>query len=164
MRNKRLGSFLGVATLALLLGSAVRADEEKVALAKVPGPILAAVKKQFPGAKLVAAGKEKEDGKTVYEVSLQYKGHNYDVTATPEGKVVEVEKEITAGDLPKAVKGALDARYPKATLKKVEEITKDDKVAYEVLLVSAEKKTIEIKLDSRGKVLETEAKKGKGDD
>jgi hypothetical protein len=148
-----------VAVLSLLM-PAVRADEEKVPLDKVPKAVTDAVKAKFPDAKVVGAEKETEDGKTVYEIAIDNKGRKIEVTLTPEGKIVTVEKEITAAELPKVVADALDKKYPKATIKKIEEISKGDKItAYEALIVTSEKKTLEVSFDPDGKFLEEEVKK-----
>ena len=155
--------FLALCAAVLLLPlswQAVRADEEKVPLDKLPKAVSAAVTKRFPKAKLVKASKEKEDGKPLFEVSIEDGKTRIEVTLTPAGEIVEVEKEIAAKDLPKAVSTALEAKYPKATLKKVEEVTKGKEVAYEVLLVAKDKKMWEVKFDATGKVLNTEEKKG----
>jgi uncharacterized membrane protein YkoI len=160
MRRLVIGTF-GLALVALLGLAAVRADdekEEKVALDKLPKAVTSAVKAKFEGCELVSASKEKEGGKDVFEITIKHKGHNIDVTFTPDGKLVSVEKEIEAKDLPKAVSEALDAKYPKAKIKKVEEETKDGKVTYEVLIVTADKKTMEVVFDPKGKVVEEEKK------
>ena len=153
--------------LALLLGMFAAAtgwaDEEKVDLDKVPAKVKDAVKKAFKEAEFVSASKEKEDGKLLYEIRIKVKAQTIEVTCTEDGTVVEVEKEISAKDLPKAVAGAIDSKYPKATIKKAEEVIKGDKTAYEVLIVTADKKTVEIKYDKDGKVLEMEEKTGKPD-
>jgi len=144
-----------------LLGlvSAARADEEKVPLKDVPRTVLDAVKARFPGAELTGAAKETEDGKTTYEVALKEKDRNVDVALTAEGKIVEIEREIAAGALPKAVAAAIEAKYPKATVKKAEEIVEFDggkeSRSYEVVLAVA-KKTLEVKLSPEGKVLKEE--------
>jgi uncharacterized membrane protein YkoI len=161
-----IGCLCASATAALLVaGAGARVDEEKVPLDKVPKAVLDGVKAKFPKAELKGAAKETEDGKTVYEVSFQYKGANYDVILTPEGKITLIEKEIAAKDLPKAVAKALADKYPKATIKLAEELSDgDDKVtAYEVLLVT-DKKELEIKLDPKGKVLNEEGKGKEEDD
>jgi len=147
----------------LVLVAAVRADEEKIPLDKVPKAVREAVKDKFPGAKLIGAEKEKEDKQTVYEIKLEHKGQKREATFKPDGTLVGVEKEIAAKDLPGAVTEALEAKYPKAAYKKVEEETKGDKVTYEVLLVTADKKTFEVVLDPRGKILKTESKDKKKD-
>jgi uncharacterized membrane protein YkoI len=152
-------AMVSAASLALVVAGLARADEEKVELAKLPKAVTDAVKAKFPDAKLVSAEKEKEDGKTVYEVAIKNKEQNIEVTLTPDGKIVSIEKEIAAKDLPKAVAEALEKKYPKATIKKVEEIIKDDKlVKYEALIVTADKKKLEVCFDPSGKFLEEEKK------
>ena len=152
---------LAVCVAVLLLPSwlAVRGDEEKVKLTDLPKAVADAVKKQFPKAKLVSASKELVEKKTVYEVTIKDGGRRVQVSLTPEGEVTEVEKEIAAEDLPKAVRTALDAKYPKAKITLAEEVRKGKELGYEVLLVTAEKKTFEIKFDPEGKVLNVEEKK-----
>jgi uncharacterized membrane protein YkoI len=163
MRTLVIGT-LGFALVALLGLTAVWADddkEEKVPLDKLPRAVTDAVKAKFDGAELVSASKEKDNGKLVYEVAIKHKGSNIDVSLTPKGKIVSIEKEIAAKDLPKAVSEALDAKYPKATIKKLEEVTENDKVVYEALLVTAEQKTIEAVFDPSGKLVKEEKKEKK---
>ncbi len=186
---------VGMVGLAFVIEAASsRADEAKVELDKLPKPVVDAVKKKFPQAELNSASSEKEDGKLVYEVNIKDGKATIEVTVTPEGKIVSIEKEITVKDLgdrqevnypvgqasrlsgqarrlshrvclnlplalPKAVAETLETKYPRATIKKVEEITKEDKVtAYEVLLVTAEKKTLEVSFNPEGKVVSVEKK------
>src|SRR5437868_818153 len=87
----------------------VRADEEKVPIDKLPKAVVDAVKKRFPEAEITGASKEVEDGKTLYEVALKQKDMKMDVTLTAEGEIQEIEKQIAAKDLPKAVADGLDA-------------------------------------------------------
>ncbi len=91
-------------------------------------------------------------------MAIKHKGHNIDVTLTPEGKITTFEKLIDAKDFPKAVTEALDRKYPKATVKKAEEVTENDKVVYEALIVTADDKTIEVVLDPQGKIVKEEPK------
>lgn len=159
-------TILSSLTIALVAVTSARADEEKVPLDKLPKPILEAVKKRFPKAEIVGAEKETDKGKTEYEVEIKENGKKVDVMLTPEGTITLIEKEIAAKDLPKAVATALEGKYPKATFKVVEEViqVKEGKESlgyYEVLLVTAEKKTLEVEVTADGKVLKTEDKKGK---
>ena len=159
MLSKLIGSAL-TALAALLLLASARADEEKVPLNKVPKAVMDSVKARFPGAKLLGASTEKEGGKTVYEVSLTYKKHHVDVTAQPDGKLLDIEKEIARKDLPKAVSETLAAKYGKAKYKRVEELSKaNGKVhGYEVLLTT-NGMTIEVVLSPAGKILREEKQK-----
>jgi hypothetical protein len=147
---------------AVLSGSAL-ADEEKVPPDKVPQAVVRAVKKRFPEAEMKQAGKELEGGKTVYEIAIKDKGHAIDVTLTPEGKILEFEREIDAKDMPKAVAKALRNKYAKATYKTVEEVikVKDGKerlAYYEIKLVTAGKKSLEVTVTPAGKLSKEEDK------
>jgi hypothetical protein len=152
--------------MGLVLGLAARADEEKVPLDKVPKTVLDAVKKKFDGAEVKGASKEKADGKEVFEVTIKFKDANIDVTVTPEGKIELVEKEIPAKELPRAVAEALDKKYPKATIKLAEAISKDDDKVFkfEMVIVTGDKKTLEVCFDPDGKFLTEEVKKDDKDE
>ena len=153
---------LGLAILA----TTTRADEEKVPLDKVPKAVLDAVKARFPDAKLLSAEKEKEDGKTVYEIAVKNRGQNIEVTLTPEGTIVEIEKQIAAKNMPRAVAEALEAKYPKAEYKMIEEVIKvkdgKEKLEYfEVLLTTSGGKILEVGVAPNGKIVRTEDKSKK---
>jgi hypothetical protein len=137
-----------------------RDDEVKVPLDKVPKAVMDSVKAKFPSAELTGASKETEKGKTSYEVSLKFKNAHHDVLVTPEGKITAIEKIISATDLPMPVQETLKSKYPQATIKSAEQISDgDDKItAFEVQLVLADKKGLEVKFDPAGKVMEEEKK------
>ncbi len=145
----------------LLVG--VWADEEKVALEKLPRAVTDAVKKRFPRAALVKASRETEDGKTAFEVTVKEGDGKIDVTLDSDGIITLLEKEIAAADLPKPVKDALDKKYPKATFKTIEEVikVKDGKETldfYEALLETADKARVEVKVGADGKIKDEEKK------
>lgn len=162
--QKYLPSLAALAGLFVLVAAlSVAAGGEKVPLDKVPKAVLEAVRARFPGAELAGAEKEVEGGKTLFEVNLKHKGQAMDVTLTEAGQIVEIEKEIAARDMPKAVAAALEARYPKATYRIVEEIfkvaNKEEKLVYfEILLVTADKKTLEVQVAPDGKIVNVEDK------
>ena len=141
----------------------VRADEEKVALEKLPKAVVEAVKKRFPKAEMKSAEKETEDGKTVYEVAIKDKEQSIEVTLTGEGTIIEIENQIDAKNLPKAVSEALEKKYPKATYKMIEEVIKvkdgkENLEYYEVLLETADKKKLEVSVTAEGKISKEEDK------
>jgi uncharacterized membrane protein YkoI len=158
---RRFRGWLAMCVFVLVAaGIAARADdkEEKVPLDKVPKAVLKAVQAKFKGAELVSAQTEKEDGKLLYEINLKHKGQTVDVSVTPDGKIVSIERTIAAKDLPRPVAEAINRKYPKAEHKIIEELTEDGKTSYEVLLVTADKKKIEVVLDRDGKIVKEEAK------
>ena len=145
-------AFLSIAVLI----AAARADEIRITVDKLPKPVVDAVKAKFPDAKLTGTEKETKGDKVYFEVEFTTKGKSAEMLLTPEGKIVSIEKEIEAKDLPKAVSAAVDARFPKATVRKVEEETKDKAVSYQVVLETAKKRPAAIALDSSGKVFATQ--------
>ena len=132
----------------------VQADEQQVTLEKLPTAVKAAFVKHFPDAKFKKASSEKEDGKLVYEVAFTNMDANFEATFDAKGTLLEVEKEIAAKDLPKAVIDGLAVKYAKSTVHKVVEISKDGgkPSGYEVIVETPDKEKIEVKLDRAGRI------------
>ena len=147
----------------LLLTSSVYAGEVKVPVGAVPKAVLSAVKARFADAEITGAAKEREEGKTVFEITLRQGGRTVDVTLSPKGSILLIERELGPTELPVPVSQAIDAKYPKAMRKMAEEVIKvegkDEKLAfYEVLLFRADGKSVEVKLAPDGKILGEELK------
>ncbi|MBX9656039.1 PepSY-like domain-containing protein [bacterium] len=158
--------------------------EEAISIDRLPKTVAEAVKRHFPEAKIVSASKESEVKQTLYEVSLTQavasktskeasKTQRIDVLLTTEGEIKEIEKEIAEKDLPIRVETSLKEKYPDASLRKIEAISKmkDEKEvleSFEVLLIAADKSTLEVKFSAQekeeGKVLKVEKKSDKEDD
>jgi uncharacterized membrane protein YkoI len=133
------------------------ADEAPIAIDDLPKAVLKAAKAQFPGAKIRGASKEVEDGETMYEVEMTVDGKNVDLLIEPNGEIEAIEKEIEIEDLPRAVLKAARARFPKGKIEKAEEITsEDDKVVYELSIVTKGEETVELVIVPNGKILENE--------
>jgi hypothetical protein len=153
-----------IAILALTVAMGItRADESKVPLGDVPKAGLEAVKTMFPKAEITGAAKETEHDKTVYEVTLKQSGRTIDVTVGTDGKIQLVEKEVAEKELPVEVRRTLDAKYPKATYKIVEQVdvVKDGKPTldfFETLLVTAAGESLEIQIAPDGKIKAVEKK------
>ena len=151
------------AALACSAGAG-RADEEKIAIDKLPKAVLETVKKRFPKAELIEAAKETDGDKVEYEITLKDGETKYDVMFSADGKITLIEKTIAAKDLPKVVADAVAEKFPKSTGNVYEEMTKvvDGKEVlayYEVLLETADKKMFEVEISPEGKILKTEEKK-----
>jgi hypothetical protein len=158
---KGLGALIALALFATI----TVADEEKVPLDKLPAKITDAVKAKFPKAELVKASKEKENNETIYEVAIKSEGQKMDVSLKEDGTIIEIEKEIDAKDLPKAVTNAVKEKYGKVDYKIAEEVIKKDKLEYyEVVVETAEKKTFEVEVSPEGKIIKEEEKKKKEKD
>jgi len=147
--------FLVVSTLPALALSLAWAGEEKTPLDKLPKAVVQAVTSKFPKAMMDSAVKATADGKTSYEVTLKAGKFGIDVTVTSEGKIVQVEREMAITDLPKPVADAFHATYPKVKVKRIEELSKEDRIiSYELLIETPANKTLEAYFDPQGKFLQ----------
>jgi len=164
MRNMMCVAVVAAAVAAAAMTTGARADEEKIAIDKLPKAVAEAVKKRFPKGELTEAAKETEGDKVSYEVSVKDGDKTMDVTFAPDGKLLLIETVIDVKELPKAVTAALAEKYPKAVFKTVESVVKvtdgkEELDYYEVLLTTAEKKELEVQIFADGKVKATEKKK-----
>jgi hypothetical protein len=157
-----------------VLLSVGRADEKEkdkakgLDLDKIPKKVMDALKAKFPKAEIRKWTKEKEGDKVVYDIEFTMEKRNYEADIYEDGTYENWERAIEAKDLPKAVREAVDKKYPKAELKEVMEVidVKDNKDVlhgYEIVLVTADKKDVEVTVAPDGKVLEdsTDPKKDK---
>src|SRR5262249_45745696 len=122
---------------------------------------MAAIKDRFPGADITSAEKENEDGQVVYDIELKHKDRKYEMDIKEDGTILEIEKEIAAKDLPDAVKKAVEAKYPKATIKEIMEVNKvkdktETPASYEIVVVTEDKKEIELDVSLDGKTIKEE--------
>jgi hypothetical protein len=153
MQKLTRGLLLGV-TLTALASTLVSAGEEKVPIDKLPKEVVKAVEAKFPKIKMEKAVKSTTDGKTSYEVTLKSGAYGIDVVVTAEGKITQIEKEMAFKDLPKPVSEAFEKKYVGAKVKRVEELSKNDKVvSYEILLETG-KKTLEAYFEPGGKFIQ----------
>jgi len=156
----RKRSALGIMTLLGLsvLMVPARADDEKIPVDKLPAAVRKAIKTKFPKAEIESASKEVEDGDTIYEVELEVKDRSVDVAFKADGTILEIEREVPFDELPKAVKKTLAAKYPKAKIEKVEEVTKGENgaVQYEVAIRS------EVVVTAKGKIVNAKEEEDEG--
>lgn len=122
----------------------VLADDSAVAakLAKIPKPAAEALKKAAGTAKIEVVSIEKDGKTTVYEAELTEAGKpNREVSVTADGTIHAEEYTMTLDQLPAAVKAAIEAGAKGATIKRVQHITRGDKVTYEALYEKKGKET-----------------------
>jgi hypothetical protein len=166
---RRIALWLMAGLIVAAAVPAAPAQETKVSLDKVPKAVTDTVKKRFPKAEMVSATTEPgDDGKMVYEMQIKDAGHNIDMTVTPEGKLVSIERTIDEKDLPKKTAATLKEKWPGAKYEIVEEVihVKDGKESldyYEVLMTTADKKKIEAFVTADGKLAKPPEEKKPGD-
>jgi hypothetical protein len=145
------------ASAAVIIGAMApwapaRAEEESIPVAKLPAAVRKAARAKFPEGKIVGAAREETNGHVVYEVMMKGAGHSIDMSIDPHGKITEIEVEVAAAHLPKAVQSALARHYPHAKVQKVETIAKGEgkHFNYEIVLQT------EVVLTPDGKLVEAE--------
>ena len=60
---------------------------------ELPEKVVNAINKRFPGAELLSAEKDTEDGKLYYEVQIRDKKGHWEVEVSPKGKILDIDKE-----------------------------------------------------------------------
>jgi hypothetical protein len=170
---KKAAVFVCASALAAVLwGSTARAaaqpDEEKtLTRAQVPKPVLDAVLKKYPRAKLEKFGQEQEEGKSIYEVELTVGPEMMSIDLAPDGKILAEETTIKPAALPAPVKAGLQAsRYKGWRIAKAEKVVHDEKEEvpeYEVVVLSRKEK-FEVVLDGAGKITKEERKSPRDND
>jgi hypothetical protein len=151
----KLSAFVTTCLFVVLALGVVQADQEKVPLDKVPQPVLAAVTAKFPKAKIESATKEIEDGKTLFEINFALDKQHLHAMVSPEGKLLEIHREIEAKDVPDKVTKAIQAKYPKAKWEGIEHQANAEGVTigYEIVVEASKGAFVEVVVDPSGKIL-----------
>jgi uncharacterized membrane protein YkoI len=141
--------------------------EKTLKQSEVPKPVVEAVTKKYPKAKLKKFEQETEDGKPIYEVQIAAGKDNVSIDVSPEGKILAEETAMAPAALPAPVKAGLQAsKYKGWKVSKAERVIhdeKDDAPEYEVV-VQSKKEKFEVVLDPAGKITKEEAKSAKDND
>ena len=136
-------------------GLSAAAQESKIAEKDVPAAVIAAFKSAYPTATIKGYAREKENGKTFYEIESKDGDTGRDVLYHADGSVAEIEETVAASDLPAGAQEVIRSKYPGAVVTKAEKTTEKtaqgDKVGYEVIAKQG-KKRISLEFDGDGKL------------
>ena len=91
-------------------------------------------------------------------MTVKESGKQFEITVEANGEIEEVEKEIDLKDLPEAVTGTQEKKYPKAVDKSVEAVFeiedgKKELEFYEVQLKTADNQKVEAKIKADGTII-----------
>jgi hypothetical protein len=156
---RRSSGFTILVVLWLAGATYLRGQEESVPTEKIPKAVMDALLAKFPMAKIDKCTKAKEGNDVVYDIEFKQGSRKCEADIKESGAYINYEKAIEAKDLPKAVKDGVEKKYPRATLKEVMEETEvngqvEKLSAYEIVLDTADKKEVEVRLSPDGKILE----------
>jgi hypothetical protein len=146
---------LGLAALVIGLAtvSVAQAQEKKLKREQLPPAVEKTVATESQGATINGFATEVEKGKRLYEVELTFSGRSKDISMDRNGKVVEVEEEVTMDSLPATVQDGLRKAAGAGTIGKIESLTKTGKlVAYEAHVKTGTKRS-EVQVGPNGEKL-----------
>src|SRR5258707_10495836 len=158
---------ISIALAASLPVLHARAGEKKLQEGEVPKPVIEAVMKKYPKAKLLHFEHETDEGQSVFEIGLESAGGKMEVELSPDGKILEEAVLIATRDLPAEIKkGLASSKYVKWTIKHVQRVIVEEKAdapTYEVL-VADDGGVTELVMDKAGVITKEEVKRGDEDD
>jgi len=86
--------------------------DENIALNQIPEKAREALLKLAKGAPITEVEREKERGMIFYEAEWKFNGRETEAKVTADGDLVELEEEISAKDVPAAVKAVVAKEFP----------------------------------------------------
>lgn len=152
------------AVVLLSPAPAAAQSKGKANVDKIPAKVMSALTARFPNPEIHKWSKEKENKIVLYDIEFRQSGQNLEADISEDGTIQNWEKEIAANELPAAVRQAVSAKYPKASIKTVMAMTdvkdgKDAMAGYEVVLRNPRGKDVEVTVAPDGKILEDSGRK-----
>jgi putative PepSY-like beta-lactamase-inhibitor len=149
------------AVVVLAVVSFARADEgpNEIAVSKLPKKLAAILEVKYPAAELVAAFKDVDEDETFYSVTLTYNKHEYEVTISSHGEIVETTKTLAARELPEPVLKTIQDKYKNKTVKSAVEVREVGEKILRTFHVEVDSGPtgMELILDPQGKILSEES-------
>ncbi len=139
----------GAETKAPQSGDAEDKDEgeAKVSLKNLPPAVRATVENETKNAKIKSVSKEKEKGKTVYELETMVGTRSRDLMIDEAGKIDVVEEQIDPASAPPPVRAALEKR---GSILKLESVQENGTTTYEGQVKTSAGKKVTLELDASG--------------
>jgi hypothetical protein len=132
---------------------AAQESEKPLKMKNVPQPVQATVVEQSRGAKVKGLAKEKDEGKTYYELSLIVSGRNRDVLIDADGKVVEIEEVVSLDSLPELAKAEIRKQARKGRIVLVESIAREGTIVGYEAHIKRGLRSSEVKVSPAGTLL-----------
>lgn len=122
--------FLTLAFVFLAAGFVTADDDYPVSVQSLPQAVTAAVQEYLPGAEIVSAKSDEDDGRRQFELKADYKGELVRVEVRPNGRVREIDldreykgfvrilgreaslERVDVAQLPEAVKASIAEFFP----------------------------------------------------
>jgi hypothetical protein len=145
--------FFGTILALGLALSVAQAQERQITREQLPAAVEQTVAKEAEGATIKGFATEVEHRQRFYEMSLIVNGQGKDILMDKNGRIVEIEEEVSIDSLPAAVQQALKKAAGSGTIEIVESLTKGGNlVAYEAHVRRGNKR-FEIQVGPNGEKL-----------
>jgi uncharacterized membrane protein YkoI len=118
-------------------------EEREIDLDELPAAVLEALEAAYPGARILEAEMEEEDGETEYDVSAMHEGRTLEVGLTSSGEVIEVSQVLEEEDLPQQVIEWIEANFAGAELLEIELVSEDGFTSYELQIAPSGEAALE---------------------
>ncbi len=159
--SSRLRGLLTFLCAGMLLSSNGARAQDKATPSKdqVPRKVMEGLMAKFPKAEIDKWTKENEGKTVVYDIEFKQNSQHFEADIKEDGTIHNWEMAIAEKDLPASVVTTVNKMYPKGTMKDVMQVTavkngKDVLEGYEIGLLTAERKNVEVTVAPDGKVLE----------
>lgn len=155
--------------LALLIFAGCQQRQQKAAaekkgmddlqLDKIPQVVMQGLKAKFPQAEIHKWSVEQEGEIKVYDIEFTQDGRDFEADIKEDGSIQNWEKAIELTDLPDAVKGAAEAKYPDSNIKEIMQVMAmnddvDSLEAYEIVFSTSDTTEVELTVAPDGSILE----------
>jgi hypothetical protein len=156
---RSLIALFAATTLAFSAGAAEK--EREISLKDVPPEIKATADKAVPGVKWQSVEQETEKGQTHYEFEgkMPDDQREVEVEVMPDGKLLQIEREVPLKEVPEVVRNKLKSGWPDFEPKEVKAITREGKASgyeFEGPGKSGKDKELEIFISGDGTIVEVE--------
>ncbi len=139
MKTHRLmvaAPFILLLTLPAIVSRPLEAQTKgKFTSKDLPSAVTKAFGKSYPHARIIGASKEREQGKTLYEIESMDGAQRRDLVYSATGNVVEIEEAVAFDSLPKPVQDAVLKKFSAEDVKKTERLVRGETNAYEITVV-----------------------------
>lgn len=104
----------------------------------LPSHVRSALATRFQNASFLGNTVEVDNGRIVYEITIQRDGERVDVSLDSTGNLLEVETAVSPGHLPTQVSATIESDHPSARIVRAEQVVRPDSpIRYEVSLTTA---------------------------
>ena len=121
-------------------------DDVELAALDLPADVAAALQALYPGARVIEAEADADNGAPEVGLRAELNGEAVDVAFTLDGQLIESQVELDPADLPPAAVDWVRRNFPGATIHDAQAVTTDGVVTYELTITPPGRAPVEASL------------------